>query len=82
MMKKVALLVAALTLALPAFADTTTATNTVKTPAPKGSAPKRSRSGMEVRSFSMPVTAPVDNRSSGQVVGKRKHKLVPVTPPK
>ena len=85
MMKKVFLLAAALTLALPAFADTTKAANkaAVKAPSSKGSAPKRSRAGMEVHSFSMPVTAPVDNHSPGQpVVGKKKHNLIPVKPPK
>jgi hypothetical protein len=80
MMKKVFLLAAALTLALPAFADTPKPiVKATKAPASKKSAPKWGRNGVEVHGFNHPVTAPVDNTSTGQVVGKRKH---PLKPPK
>jgi len=83
MLKKVVLLAAALTLAVPAFADTPNATTkAAKAPAPKVSPRKRFRNASEVHSFSYPVTAPLDNHSPGQPIGKRKHNLIPVKPPK
>jgi hypothetical protein len=83
MTKKVVLLAVALTLALPAFADAPNAiSKTAKVPVSKVPARKPTRTGNEVHSFSYKVTAPLDNNSSGQPVGKRKHNPIPPKPPK
>ena len=81
MTKKVVLLAAALTLALPAFADAPNATSkATKAATSKSPARKPSRTGSEVHSFNYQVKAPLD--STGQPVGKRKHNPVPLKPPK
>jgi hypothetical protein len=80
MMKKVVLLAAALTLALPAFADTPKAIDkAAKAPVSKSSTRKWSRTGNATHAFSYQVKPPLDSHSTGKAVGKRKHDL-PVKP--
>jgi hypothetical protein len=76
MWNRTALLVAVLAIAPPAFADTTEPVNkaTKAPPVSKAPAKKQWAKGTEVHSFGQKVQAPVDNNSSGQPVGKRKHK--------
>jgi hypothetical protein len=78
MWNRTALLVAVLTIALPAFADTPDTINkaATKTPASKGSARKPLANGTEVHSFGQKVQTPVDNNSTGKPLGKSKHKPV------
>jgi hypothetical protein len=75
MWNRTALLVAVLAIALPAFADTPETVNkATKAPVSKAPARKPVANGVEVHSFGQKVQAPVDNNSTGQPVGKRKHK--------
>jgi hypothetical protein len=75
MWNRTALLVAVLAIVLPAFADTPETVNkATKAPVSKGSARKPVANGVEVHGYSQKVQTPVDNNSTGQPVGKRRHK--------